>query len=94
MGDVFSFFRYQQEKQERHEALEARQRKEEERLKRQKLEAEANLRDKLIKNVQDLEQRRLEVQRELLLRSLSSESTATQLKSAVVVPTDGGREEH
>lgn len=71
-----------------------KQRKEEEQQKKQKLEAEANLRDSLIKNVQDLEQRRLEIQRELLLRSLSSGSTATQLKSAVVVPTDRGQEEH
>lgn len=71
-----------------------KQRKEEEQQKKQKLEAEANLRDSLIKNVQDLEQRRLEIQRELLLRSLSSGSTTTQLKSAVVVPTDRGQEEH
>ena len=71
-----------------------KQRKEEEQQKRRKLEAEANLRDSLIKNVQDLEQRRLEIQRELLLRSLSSGSTATQLKSAVVVPTDRAQEEH
>lgn len=61
-----------------------RQQREEERLRRQeRTEAEALLRNKLMRNVQQLEQRKLEIQRELLVRSLSSGS---QLKSAVVVP--------
>ena len=77
--------RYQEEEQERREALERQKREEDEERRRQKLEEEANLRDKLIKNVQQLEHRKLEIQRELLLRSLSS-SSGTQLKSAVVIP--------
>lgn len=54
---------------------------------REKLEEESVLRDKLIKNVRDLEQRKMEVQRELLLRSLTSaDGGQAQLKSAVVIP--------
>lgn len=51
----------------------------------EKMEEESVLRDKLIKNVRHLEQRKIEVQRELLLRSLTSEGQS-QLKSAVVIP--------
>lgn len=51
----------------------------------ERLEQESALRDKLIKNVHHLEQRKMEVQRELLLRSLTADGQA-QLKSAVVIP--------
>lgn len=56
-----------------------------EKIRLEKLEEESVLRDKLIKNVQQLEQRKIEVQRELLLRSLTAEGPP-QLKSAVVIP--------
>ncbi len=51
--------------------------------KKEKMREEEELRDKLLKNVQQLEKRKLEVQRELTLRALP----ASGLKSAVVVPT-------
>ena len=53
---------------------------------------EAVLRDKLIRNVHQLEQRRKEVQRELVLRNISSGSSsqesrgASGIASAVVIP--------
>ena len=53
----------------------------------ERLEKESVLRDKLIKNVHHLEQRKMEVQRQLLLRSLTSGRQQSHLKSAVVVPT-------
>lgn len=61
------------------------------------MEEEASLRDQLVKKVHQLEHRKLEIQRELILRSLSSTSgdpggtsghRSSQLRSAVVVPTD------
>lgn len=51
----------------------------------EKLQEESVLRDKLIKTVRQLEHRKMEVQRELLLQSLTSEGQS-QLKSAVVIP--------
>ena len=68
-------------------AMEERQREEDHQRRREKLEEEANKRDKLMKNVQQLEQRRLELQRELKLRNLSSSlEGGAQLKSAIVIP--------
>lgn len=69
-------------------ALEQREREEEQQRRREKLEEEASRRDQLMKNVQQLEQRRLELQRELKLRnlSLSTGEGGAQLKSAIVVP--------
>ena len=68
-------------------AMEERQREEDHQRRREKLEEEANKRDKLMKNVQQLEQRRLELQRELKLRNLSSSlEGGVQLKSAIVIP--------
>ncbi len=55
--------RYEEEERER-DILVEKKRKEE------KMREEEELRDKLLKNVQQLEQRRLEVQRELSLRTL------------------------
>ena len=64
-----------------------KERSEAEQLRRkEKLEEEVELRDKLMKNVQQLEQRKKEIQRELKLRNLSSGS---QLKSAIVIPQAG-----
>ena len=76
--------RYEEEEKEREAKLEELQRLENEQKRQEKLEEEQLLRDKLVKNVQQLEQRRLEIQRELLLRTLPS--GGGQLKSAVVVP--------
>ena len=77
--------RYQQEQKELREAEMKLEREKLEKDRLERLEQESSLRDKLIKNVQHLEQRKMEVQRELLLRSLTVEGQ-TQLKSAVVVP--------
>ena len=46
---------------------------------------EASLRDKLIKNVQQLEQRRRELERRLYMRDSSTDS---HLHSAVVLPRE------
>lgn len=54
-------------------------------MKEEKMRGEEELRDKLLKNVQKLEQRKLEVQRELVLRTTVD---GGQLKSAVVVPNN------
>ena len=54
---------------------------------KEKLKEEDELRDKLTKSVQQLEQRKREIQRELKLRNLSS--AGSQLKSAIVVPRTG-----
>ena len=48
------------------------------------MEDELALKNKLLKSVQQLEQRRMEVQRELLVKSQSS--SGVTLRSAVVVP--------
>lgn len=56
---------------------------------KEKLEEEVELRDKLMKSVQQLEQRKREIQRELKLRNLSSAAAGSQLKSAIVVPHTG-----
>lgn len=62
-----------------------RQRSEAEQLRRkERMEQEIELRDKLMKNVQQLEERKREIQRELKLRNLSSQGS--QLKSAIVIP--------
>ncbi len=80
------YYRYQQEQKEQREAelKVERERKEKECLER--LREEEALRDKLLKNVHHLEHRRMEVQRELILRNLSTTDKPSQLKSAVVVP--------
>lgn len=75
--------RYQQEQREQRHAEMRMEKVEASRMKR--LEQESALRDKLIKNVQHLEQRKMEVQRELLLRSLTADGQS-QLRSAVVIP--------
>ena len=69
-------------------AREQCEREAEQQRRREKLEEEASRRDQLMKNVQQLEQRRLELQRELKLRNLSSSAAegGPQLKSAIVVP--------
>ena len=77
--------RYQQEQKEQREAELKVEREKMERNRLERLEEESSLRDKLIKNVQQLEQRKMEVHRELLLRSLTMDKQS-QLKSAVVVP--------
>ena len=66
------------------------QREEEEARKRERMEEEASLRDQLIKTVHQLEHRKLEIQRELVLRTLSSSSGVggPQLRSAVVIPAE------
>ena len=74
--------RYQQELKEQREAERIKMESE----RSQRLEKESVLRDKLIKNVHHLEQRKMEVQRQLLLRSLTS-GGQSHLKSAVVIPT-------
>ena len=76
--------RYQQEQEELREAELKEEKERAERTRLERLEKESMLRDKLIKNVQDLEQRKMEVQRELLLRNLNSDKS--QLKSAVTIP--------
>ncbi len=48
------------------------------------MRGEEKLRDQLLKNVQQLEQRKLEVERELVLRTLPPVSG--ELRSAVIVP--------
>ncbi len=75
--------RFQQEhwKQRQAELKMEKEKMEEARLERK--QEESALRDKLICNVRHLEQRKMEVQREILLRSLTSEG---QLRSAVVIP--------
>lgn len=78
--------RYQEEEREKTAAMEQQQREAGQQRRKEKLEEEVVLRDKLMKNVQQLEQRRLEIQRELKLRNRSSGS---QLKSAIVVPRTG-----
>lgn len=69
-------------------AQEQCEREAEQQRRREKLEEEASRRDQLMRNVQQLEQRRLELQRELKLRNLSSSAGegGAQLKSAIVVP--------
>lgn len=76
--------RYQQEQKEQREAELELERERAERCRLQQLKKETALRDKLIKNVQHLEQRKMEVQRELVLRNLPAGQS--QLKSAVVIP--------
>lgn len=73
-----------EEERKRQKALEQLQQEEKQRMKREKLEEEQSLRDKLVKNVQSLEQRKLDIQRELLLRTHTSDGG--HLKSAVTVP--------
>ena len=57
----------------------------EKKRKEETMKEEEELRDKLLKNVQQLEQRRMEVQRELLLRTLPS---GKQRKSAKIAPNN------
>lgn len=78
--------RYEEEEREREAMVERLQREENETRRQEKLREEEELRDKLLKNVHQLEQRRMEVQRELLLRALPT--SGLQVKSAVVVPKD------
>lgn len=84
--------RYQQEESEKRIRLEQQHKEEMERKRVERVAEEVSLRDKLIRNVQQLEQRRKEVQRELVLRDLSQTSSSQQgrpssnIPSAVVVP--------
>ena len=78
----YNTIRYQQELKEQREVERAKMEAE----RSEKLAKESVLRDKLIKNVQHLEQRKMEVQRQLLLRTLSSSGGQSHLKSAVVIP--------
>ncbi len=82
--------RYQEEEREKALAQERCEREVEQKRRREKLEEEASRRDQLMRNVQVLEQRRLELQRELKLRNLSSSAGegGAQLKSAIVVPNN------
>jgi type III secretory pathway component EscU len=65
-----------------------------ERQRRERVAEEASLRDKLIRNVQQLEQQRKEIQRELVLRDMSGRPSSSsqrrrsrhEVPSAVVVP--------
>ena len=77
--------------------MEVQRRKERERRERKEremakcLKEESSLREQLIRNVQELEQKKLEVQRQILLRTINRGSSnsvgpPSQLKSAVVIP--------
>lgn len=85
--------RYQQEEAEKRIKLEKQHKDDVERKRLERVAEEVSLRDKLIRNVQQLEQRRKEVQRELVLRDISQTSSSQQgrsgssnIPSAVVVP--------
>ena len=85
--------RYQQEETEKRVRLERQHRATVERQRRERVAEEASLRDKLIRNVEQLEQQRKEIQRELVLRDMSGRSSSSQRRrsrhdvpSAVVVP--------
>ena len=88
--------RYQQEEAEKRVRLEQQHKEEMERKRMERVAEEASLRDKLIRNVQRLEQRRKEIQRELVLRDISKGSSqhgrpghaGSSIPSAVVVPPD------
>ena len=79
------FCRYQQEQREQRSTEMKLEKEKMEASRLRRLEQESALRDKLIRNVHHLEQRKMEVQRELLLRSLMADGQS-QLKSAVVIP--------
>ena len=88
----YSTTRYQQEEAERRERVEREQREAAEQKRREKVREEASLRDRLIHSVHQLEQRRKELQRELVLRDNSQEVSSRQrresaIQSAVVVPS-------
>lgn len=87
MNYLLYMCRYQQEQRVQREAELKMEKEQAEKSRLERLEQESALRDKLIKNVQHLEQRKMEVQRELLLRSLTADGQS-QLKSAVVIPRD------
>ena len=76
--------RFQEEERRKREELEHQLRVEERQRRRGRLEEEASLRDRLIRSVQELERRRMAVQRELLLRS----KPGGTLRSAVVIPQE------
>ena len=76
--------RYQQEQLQQREAEMKQEKEKMEKTRLEKMHEETALRDKLIKNVRQLEQRKMEVQRELRLRNLNSEGQG--LKSAIVIP--------
>ena len=83
--------RYQQEEAERRERLERQQKEEAERKWKEKLRKEASLKDRLIRNVQQLEHRKKVLQRELVSRGsiLPKEhkgTSSSQLPSVAVVP--------
>ena len=92
----FPTTRYQQEEAEKRVRLEQQHKEEMERKRMERVAEEVSLRDKLIRNVQRLEQRRKEIQRELVLRDLSKGSSqhgrpghaGSSIPSAVVVPPD------
>ncbi len=60
--------------------------REEERMRR--LQKEKCLKEQLIKNVYELEQRKKEVQRQLLTLNKDQKTNSLHLKSTVVVPSD------
>ena len=76
--------RFQEEERRKREELENQQREEERLRRRERLEKETSLRDRLTRSLQELEQRRQEVHRELLLRS----QPGGTLRSAVVIPQE------
>ena len=82
--------RCQQEETERREKEEQRKREESERRRRRQVREEATLRDKLIRSVQHLEQRREQLQRQLRGKGREgrreSRSLDAPLPSAVVLP--------
>ena len=52
----------------------------------QRLKEETTLKERLIKNVQELEHRKMEVQRQLLTMNKDKRNLSSQLKSAIVIP--------
>lgn len=88
-----SAIRYQQEEAEKRIRLDQQHKEDMERRRLERVAEEVTLRDKLIRNVQQLEQRRKEVQRELVLRDISQTAGSSQqgrpssnIPSAVVIP--------
>ena len=70
--------RYQQEEAEKRARQEREQREEAEQRRRERVAEEGVLRDKLIRNVHQLERRRKEVQRELVLRNISESGSSSR----------------
>ncbi|CAI8057883.1 A-kinase anchor protein 17A, partial [Geodia barretti] len=70
--------KYQQEEAEKRARQEREQREEAEQRRRERVAEEGVLRDKLIRNVHQLERRRKEVQRELVLRNISESGSSSR----------------